>query len=353
MLMLYGIFFKNKHFPTLLWIPLAFFSIIFFLGFQVDFYPINTVGRLFTAWIGAIVLCMFVSNGLSLRFIILCLALVVIANFVAYAIGYDARSIQLAQADSIYQYAQVKRVTALAGQTNLLVVVVYIFPFSLFLLRKKIGTNSLIGCLALGTVFMILTASRSTIPFNFLLLIFGCLFFIKSPFIKISVTLIGTLVLLLITYIILTIPINTMIENSNFADIGIVNRTLEALRSESGSVEDRFSLATGFSHYFFERPITGYGPAQFEVEVGGGLYAHNNTAELLINYGLLGTLVFYSMYTIILFNIINFPRLNYFLVAPLVFLIASDFVYVTHYDRPLVLLICLLLVTSSMRYRRV
>lgn len=348
----YGVGFKHKWFPVVLWIPVAFFVTLFALGFQVDYYPVAAVGKLVTTYFGPIAITMFVANGLSIRFVIACFALVVFCNIVAYALGYDGASLQLKAADHIMQYAEVKRSTALAGQANLLVALVYTFPFSLFLLRRHIAVNILVACLVICAMFMFLTASRSTLPYTFMFLIFACTFLIRSSSLRVSIFFIGALVLMLISFLVIAYPIQTIMENSSLADIEIIYRILEVLNKESGSIDSRISVGTDIGYHFYRSPFFGYGPNQFSVEVGRGSYAHNNTAELLINYGIMGTLIFYSMYVMVLANIISNPQTNRFLIAPLLYLMASDFVFVTHVERPLVLLLCLLLFVSSTSYRR-
>lgn len=345
--------FRHKRFPPILWIPVAFFVMIFASGFLLSYYPVQDVGSLLTAWIGSVAIVTFVANGLSVRYIIVCFAIVIACNLLAYASGYDGRSMRLAEMDSILQYAEIRRITALAGQTNLLVAFVYTFPFSLFLLRRKISYRTLSICLAICTAFMFLTASRSTLPYSFIFLVFACIFYIKSPPLKFFIGLVGTLTILFALYVILTFPISDMLANSPLANIEFFRRILETLDKENGSMDQRIELVTSFVPYFYESPLIGYGPDQFKVEVGNGLYAHNNTVELLINYGLLGTLMYYSMYLVILFNIINAPRLNGMLIAPLVFLIATDFIFITHVERPLVLLLCMLLLICSTNQRRI
>lgn len=357
--LLYGVLFKQRVFPAILYLPLAFYFVIVAFGFILYEYPVEPVGKLTTAWIGGITIAAFVANGVSLRFVVSCFFAVIVANLLAYAVGYDGRVLHvLSERDNFYhQHTEIKRFTALAGQSNLLVAFAFTFPFLLFLFKKRFGANILIGCTTLCVVFMFLTASRSTLPFTFLYFIFGCLFFIKTPWFRAFTCAAGVVILSIFAYIILSFSVVDILTNSFISNSEFIIRIVEALNRESGSIETRVGLATGFGRFFVEHPFMGYGPDQFKVVAGNGSYAHNNFGELLINYGLIGSLIYYSMYLLILIRIIEFSRSNFYLIAPLLYLIASEFVFVTHVERPLVLLLCLLLLISnhskltSYRYR--
>ena len=346
---LYGVVLKKRTFPLVLCLPVFFYSIIVLSGLLVYKYPVDAVGKLTTAWLGALMIGIFIANGLSLRFVVLSFSLIIVANLAAYAVGYDARVAHvLVQREFDYSiYHKVTRSTGLAGQANLLVAIVYTFPFLLFLFRKSLGVPILASCTILCAVFMFLTASRSTIPFTVLFIVFGCLFFIRRPGAKMISIITGVYICIISSYLLFSYSITQYLSDSKFAKIEFIRRVLEVLNNQSGSVTDRVELASGFTRHFLEHPFLGYGPDQFKIVSGGGSYAHNNPVELLINYGFVGSIAYYSMYYYIAVKIFRYWPYNAFLIAPLLFLIATEFVFVTHLERPFSLLLCLLLLTCG------
>ena len=159
----------------------------------------------------------------------------------------------------------------------------------------------------------------------------------------------------LCAYFILNYSVIDILANSSLADTEFVSRIVEALYKESGSIDTRLDLAKDFTPHFLQQPVVGYGPDQFKQVASYGLYAHNNPAELLINYGLVGSICYYSMYLVIFIKIVEHQKHNIYLVAPLIYLIATEFVFVTHVERPLALVLCSMLLTScniSVKRRR-
>ena len=342
-----GIIFKKKQFPLVLCLPLFFYSITVFFGFFVENYPIEAVGKLTTAWLGVVMIAIFVANGISLRFVILCFSLIIVANLLATALGYDGRLVNaLAEGKEYYLYQTTRRISALAGQTNLLVALVFTFPFSLFLFRKSLGIYVLMLCTLLCVSFMFLTASRSSLPFTALFLTLGGLFFVKTQKYRLVSVISGVSLFIVGIYLVFSYSVVQFFSQPVFSDIEFVRRVVEVLNRKSGSVDHRMELASGFTQYFFRQPFVGYGPDQFKVIVGYGSYAHNNPVELLVNYGLVGSFTYYSMYLYVSIKIFRYWPYNSFLLAPLLFLISTEFVYVTHVERPFALLLCLLLLTS-------
>lgn len=99
---------------------------------------------------------------------------------------------------------------------------------------------------------------------------------------------------------------------------------------------------------FYERPILGYGPEQFKNLGIAGFdgYAHNNVAEIAINWGLVGLLVYYAMILASVLAILHGPPHKFKLLVIPVVLCLADIWFVTFLSRPFVLLLCLTLVAS-------
>lgn len=352
-----GLVVRKFKFPTFLTIPALFYAMMILSGLLLPIYPVEYIAQMTTIWLGAIVLAVFAANGLSVNVFILGFIAVYVANMVAILIGYDAYQINIGghSSDSLAN-TEVKRVSGLAGQSNLLVALTFTLPFIVFLLRRSLGFVVYAAGVAACVFIMITTASRSTVPFTILFMAAGALFLIKNPLLRLSAVLL-IVVGVVAFYVFLQDPYYlSKIENSYAGEFYLTERLIGGIDLEDSSQETRIELATQFWSSFYQSPVVGFGPDQFRVVAGEGFYAHNNWAEIAVNFGSVGLLTYYSLYVIILFGIVKYLPRNYFLLAPLTFLFLADFSFVTYVERPMVLCLLLLLVvvfqTNSQRRRR-
>ncbi|MBQ8779844.1 MAG: O-antigen ligase family protein [Alistipes sp.] len=120
--------------------------------------------------------------------------------------------------------------------------------------------------------------------------------------------------------------------------------------SDDGSGDDsRLILILSGLIWFQDSPILGVGINNFRVLSGKYLpyskefYAHNNYVELLVDVGLVGFLIYYSIY---FFLIRKHKRMNSkykaWFMGFIVFSLIADFTNVSYYEFSLQLLICLL-----------
>ncbi|GIQ69768.1 hypothetical protein XYCOK13_25920 [Xylanibacillus composti] len=67
----------------------------------------------------------------------------------------------------------------------------------------------------------------------------------------------------------------------------------------NGDMERQYMMDYGID-FFKERPITGYGTDNFKILFGDAygryVYSHNNFIEMLVNYGVMGFILYYSFY---------------------------------------------------------
>lgn len=340
-----GVITRRAKFPKILILALCFYLLILISGLVMPIYPIEYAGQVTTIWVGGIVIAAFVANGVSINLLLLGFVVVFIANFVAINVGYD--TYQLYQKDSsLDTIAQqgVSRASGLSGHPNLLISLVFTLPFLLFLNKRSYAAWVFLACVAGGIAIAFATGSRSAIPFTMLFAGFGSLFLIRNRFLRLAIICTGVVLAISFFGFLKDPYYQSKIVDSAIGDEVIVQRIMSALDETDNSSETRQALATEFWPHFYRKPIFGYGPGQFANVAGDGLYAHNNFAEIAVNWGLVGLLVFYSLYGAVIAGIFLQPNINYFIIAPLAFLIMADFAFVAFLDRPMVLCLCLMLV---------
>lgn len=112
---------------------------------------------------------------------------------------------------------------------------------------------------------------------------------------------------------------------------------INTYKGESGgdsSSQLRMRYVSRGWNLFLQRPIHGYGADNFAVASGMGTYAHNNFTEMLVDFGLVGFLLYYAMY-IISYKRLKKNRDNYaiFLFVLLMVRTAMEIAMVTYYDK--------------------
>gem|GEM_PF-3524486 len=337
--------------PKVMLLPIVYYLTIVITGFLLPIYPFEYVGQMTTIWVGAITIALFVANGVSINLIVNLIVagflLTFLANVAAISVGYDGFQINInQQSQQSLEFVDIKRVSGLAGQPNLLVAITFTLPFLLFLMRRRLGVVWFVSGVAGCVLMMVLTASRSTIPFTFIFMVLGSLFLIKNNFIRLIFILSGLIGVVLFYFILQDPDLLSKIEYSPLGELQITERVLRGLDGFDNSADTRSALATDFWGKYYEQPIIGFGPNQFATVVGDGFYAHNNFAEIAVNFGSVGLVIYYSMYALVAFAIIKYLPINYFLIAPLMFLILADFAFVTYTERAMVLCLTLMLVIS-------
>ena len=81
------------------------------------------------------------------------------------------------------------------------------------------------------------------------------------------------------------------------------------------SIANRMNLVRIGIDLFKDSPIIGYGIGGFIIASGTGLYAHNNYIELMVDLGIIGTIIYYSMYFYNIKNLIKYMNYNRSLLA--------------------------------------
>jgi O-antigen ligase len=326
-------------------LPVLFYFVTVMSGFTMPVYPVEYIGQITTVWLGAISISFFLTNGVSVKIIIAGLFLVFVANVIAISLGYEGYQINVTgETLESLESADVQRSSGLAGQSNVLLILVFTLPFAMFLLERKVNMLVYLILVAACITTTILTGSRSGIALSLLFMVFGALFLLKSgigKYLLIVAGLIGSIV----AFQYFTNPhILSLISNSELGEIVVVDRTIQGLEGADESANVRESLVTESWQHYYKKPWTGYGPNQFSEVVGQGYYAHNNFVEIGINWGLVGQVSYYLCYLAIIIGMFKVNRIA--LLTPLLFLIIADQWFVLFLERPAVLLLCAMLAIS-------
>lgn len=339
----------------ILFLPVLFYFVTVMSGFTQAAYPVEYIGQITTVWLGAISISFFLTNGVSVKIIIAGLFVVFVANIVAISLGYEGYQINI-QGESVdsLESVEVQRSSGLAGQANVLLILVFSLPFAVFLLERKV--NLLVYLVLVGACITttVLTGSRSGIALSLLFMVFGALFLLKNGFGKYLLILTGLVGSIVALQYFTNPHILSIISNSELGEVVVVERTIQGLEGADESANVRESLITESWQHYYKKPWLGYGPNQFSEVVGQGYYAHNNFVEIGINWGLAGQITYYLCYLAIIIGMFKVNRIA--LLTPLLFLILADQWFVLFLERPAVLLLCAMLAISvtprPMRGRR-
>ncbi len=140
---------------------------------------------------------------------------------------------------------------------------------------------------------------------------------------------------------VLNIPI--LYEMMGYRIEGMINGLLDTGGEVDSSTNTRMLFVEVGLIYFAKKPIWGSGVANFGALYAANfpgrdaVYSHNNYIELLVNYGIIGTLIYYAFFIYILINLYKIIKSSYDKMAALLFsLLVSEIVihygFVAYYD---------------------
>lgn len=166
---------------------------------------------------------------------------------------------------------------------------------------------------AIDVAFAALSASRKAIIILVLAIVLYFLFQSKSP-----LKFLGKVIIVIAGIVLLWLALTKIPFLYNLGG----NRLEQMLNGFSmnedmdGSTSFRMSLIQWGFNWFTQKPYFGYGADNFRCLVGGmhtwsglgGTYAHNNFIEILVNLGLVGFVLYYSMYVKIIVRFIKSLR---------------------------------------------
>ena len=172
----------------------------------------------------------------------------------------------------------------------------------ILLFLKSNNKYHLLGSISL-LVFILLTGSRTSLIFPILSCAIWYIMYSKNILIKIiPAFLISALVIFLV------LNVESLYNLIGYRVEGLINGLLD---NGQGDVDDSAKTRLMFiergMEIFQENKWLGYGLASFGSVTGFNVYAHNNYVETLVGLGIIGTVIYYFIYLLIL---IKFYRLS-------------------------------------------
>lgn len=123
------------------------------------------------------------------------------------------------------------------------------------------------------------------------------------------------------------------------------------------STSARLKLINAGIKWFHNKPWFGHGPANFRYlnlrYRNGNFYAHNNYIEMLVDYGIIGTVLYYYLYILIIYNFFkrgNYKnKSNFVLLGILISILICEYGLVSYYNSilQLILMILVFLVSNN------
>jgi O-antigen ligase len=137
--------------------------------------------------------------------------------------------------------------------------------------------------------------------------------------------------------------------------LGMYDTLSDNSASEDASTSQRSDLITEGIRLWSERPLVGRGPGQYAWvnKVEYGVYSHNNFIEILVNFGLLGFLIFYSVHIYLLRKLFKLKKMKQrnnevnWLLVMLFSLLIIDCTFVTYYNKIYFINLAFILVNVS------
>ncbi len=179
--------------------------------------------------------------------------------------------------------------------------------------------------LILPLLLVFVSGSRKAILSLFLILPLSILLHSKN---KISFKLVLSI---LIFYALLYFVFISDYSNTLFGRTNILLRGIFFGEKLDNSSETRFHMIEFGWSLFKEKPLLGYGPNQYNIyylkEFGVIATSHNNYIQVLVSYGIIGFLVYYSLFIYIFIKLIIFrkDKLSLMLLILILYLLIHDF----------------------------
>ncbi len=233
------------------------------------------------------------------------------------------------------------RLTGTVGNPNALsvVMIISIFVSIVYLAKEKEKSNIFLYYyqyvnIILALYLIIMSVSRKGIVFGFALVFLQILMSMKDvkSFVRFSsMSAIG--IVIFINFI--NLDDLWLLYDKIIYRFNVLGEGLAHTDSRAGSTGIRIYLAEIGLDLFKNHPLVGVGVNNFRAYAPGGLYSHNNYVELLAGVGLVGTMIFYSIYVFIFQKILQVHKIDMKFIFSffLLVLLGMDIASVTYYNK--------------------
>ena len=230
------------------------------------------------------------------------------------------------------------RIGGLLGNTNAIGLFFAngVFCSMVFFIKHKkpmVKFAIIVVLIALATMLLLSGSRKSTIFMLAGFILFYLLYYRKDKSSKkISMGLLAIVVLVIVFYLIRTLPMfSTIYERFELLFKGFVGGGSNYKTDETRKA----MISIGFSA-FMKKPLMGYGTG-YSYRLFG-TYSHNNFVELLMNYGIVGFTIYYMTYVLLLAKIFRrVLKKDIYAIYFFVYIsmqLAMGIGWVNYYDRP-------------------
>ncbi|HLP78571.1 MAG TPA: O-antigen ligase family protein [Candidatus Paceibacterota bacterium] len=297
-----------------------------------DTSPFDTFVQMTSAFLGGITLALALRAGVKFATIVYAQ---LSANLLQIIIVLSGVGPEAPPGEDSFRYA------GLTGNPNALALQLTLGACLIWLMPRKAGVFPCVFAVASVAFAVAVTGSRKAVLIAFFFLI---LMLIQT------VHLAPRKRRRLMTALAVTVPcITGMVLGpwlyQHGQEIAAVQRVVDY---EDSSFQTRADMIQQGLHLWSQAPVFGNGLDAFEGLSGQGTYAHNNYVELLCDLGIVGTVLFYSMYGLVL---IRAARVRLFLklycwVFALALLLA-DVGYVSFRSKQTIMILMILIVATT------
>ena len=222
-----------------------------------------------------------------------------------------------------------------------------------FLNTTKKKTNRLVYFLLTLILVAITLLSFSRKSFVFLLLPITITFILKKVDLKSIAKRVFFVIIAVLCVLFVTFKIPAVYNTYGYRFQAVLNGISGNVKQSDASVAARMSYIDWGKKFFVRKPIIGYGLNNFKNTLhaektygNNDTYAHNNYIELAVDLGVIGLILYYSLYLcIIIYSIINIKKINYIqklMFSILITLMICEYGMVTYYGDFLQILVSLI-----------
>lgn len=253
--------------------------IIISTAYTTDPNPSSHVWVMFKILLKVTTVAIICKNFEGVKKLMLCLAFVGLAVFITlYSRGLLAITERLGY-----------DIMGNANSLGLMTAVFFTGAMSSFFETKTKVLKYLLLVAGLSDILlMILTGGRK-------FLLYSMVFVFSSLLVKGSVKPARLFLVTLVMGLIVYIGAYFIMHNEYLYD-AIGYRFAGLSEGEAEGVDDQSAIMLRGLEMFYQKPILGWGVNAYTFSSGMGLYAHSNYVELLADFGLVGTIIYYSNY---------------------------------------------------------
>ena len=249
-----------------------------------------------------------------------------------------------------------QRLGGLLGNINMIGIIIGISAlFSIYFILFQKRYLYLLPAI-ICVVMVLTTGSRVALVLVFLSSLLLFYFNSKNSFKgRIKSIILGILLLFLFYYLLFNVPYFYQIAGHRVENI---SKFIRAEQVDEGSIIERTYMFKYGLELFKASPLIGYGIDNYRIllgkDIGEITYAHNNYIELLVGLGILGAIIYYSMYAnavICLFKSKNNLNLRYLFLTFLLSVLITDFASVTYYSKHIYIVLAMSSIFTNLKIK--